>query len=43
MQSDSQLESQIQAINDNLGLASGQRNKNGQINDIQNQDIEGLK
>ena len=37
------MQSQIQVINDNLGLASGQRNQNGQINDLQNQDISGLK
>ena len=30
---DNQQQREIQAINDNLGLASGQRNQNGEINE----------
>lgn len=40
---DNQQQREIQAINDNLGLASGQRNQNGEINQIQTKDINGLK
>ena len=40
---DNQQQREIQAINDNLGLASGQRNQNGEINQIQTRDIDSLK
>ena len=40
---DKQQQGEIKAINDNLGLAGGQRTQNGKINQVQNSQIAELR